>query len=209
MMTWVIRLLGSRLVKFGIGPVLALAGAFALGWKASGWVLGQKLTKAQASVMEARLESERVLSDCRAQAAARERAVREQLQTLEARRRGLERRYAALQAVAQRQKLNLQKEIDDAREEGRRAGRAACQLTRRWVWLYNRALCPTGTCSDQGEAPRVPFVAPTGAGAVESAGVTEWDALKVHAENAARWKKCRDQLNALIDWSEGGERDKR
>lgn len=209
MLSFVGRLLASRLVKFGLGPLLALTAAFALGWKANGWLMGPKLSQARAEALEARLNSERTLSNCRAQAAERERAVREQMQALEAKNRRLARRYAELQAQNRSRLTSLQKEIEHAREQGRRAGRAACQLTRQWVWLYDRALCPAGTCADQREATRVPFVAPTGPEAVKSAGVTEWDALKVHAVNAARWQKCRDQLNALIDWYEGGERDRR
>lgn len=92
----------------------------------------------------------------------------------------------------------VQKGVKDAEKMAVRAGVGACNLSVEWVRLYDAA---NGRPAGPAVAARDAADSAANAG-LSASGYSEWDAIAVHAENAARWASCRNQLDALIDYEQ-------
>lgn len=193
-----------------MGLVAALAAGAAAGWSARGVVAERALAQERAAAAQhaaalrddvARLERERA-EVARAQAQALRQAQQEAARWRDAARqaeRGLERSRADLA----RAREGLLREVDRAElDDG-----ARCSLGARWVRLYDEALRAAG--GGGGGATGSSAGGADAAGADAAPAVGEWEVMRVHADNAARWGECLAQLRALQDWvravAPGGE----
>jgi len=179
-----------RIAAITLLVVAALAASFASGFTVSNWRSDGTITSLkadfQAEQLAARIAAEKKLSDAV--------LVSDRLSS----------ELAELRKV-NRQNSDRTKERIVYVEKIITRTVPAANLATGWVRLYNEPLVSGGSS----EATSGSTDTSDGAYAVDSSlsGITEWDALRVHAVNAERWRDCRAQLNALIEWhSKTGEK---
>lgn len=164
-----------------VGAAVALVAAFFFGWD-----YRNGSAEAEVSGLKLAYEEQRRSAD---------KAAADELAEAEARNRKLSADFGERVRLLQSRSYLIQTEIHRAQKI---ASPSVC-LSDGWVRLYNAAL---RTASDSSDAERGIAAPASGTDVSYSvpSGLSEWDALRVHAANAERWAECRSQLNSLIDF---------